>query len=139
MSNGPLETQAAATLIQTLLSGGSPNGEPLEAFGEYRQIVEALVQAHATGGTPKVREAWAGIVRRHPELATLASADQDHWDQASASDASDAEPEQPKRGATRKQRQTSQTQQLLALATSDAHEGHDDDDRRHQCVVRRVR
>jgi hypothetical protein len=73
MSEGRPDRQAAATLIRTLLSGGSPNSEPPEAFGEYRDVVELLVIAHAHGETPKVRELWLDLARRHPELAEVVS------------------------------------------------------------------
>lgn len=75
MSNYALNAQATTTLIRTLLSGGSPNGTPPEAFGDYQDIVEALVQAHTAGGFPAVRAAWLGLTRRRPELAELVSGD----------------------------------------------------------------
>jgi hypothetical protein len=68
-----------------MLAGGSPNGTPPEAFGEYRDLVEVLVRAHATGGTPAIREAWNSFVHRHPVLAALVSGDSSpperkiHW------------------------------------------------------------
>jgi AAA domain len=66
---------AAATLIRTLLSGGSPDSSPPEAFGEFRDIVDILVTAFTSGGTSKVREAWNDLLRRHPSLVELAAAD----------------------------------------------------------------
>jgi AAA domain len=69
------EQAAAAKYIRTLLTGSSPNGRPPEAFGEYRDILEVLFQAHVHGGTSAVRTTWNGIVHRHPELAELVSAD----------------------------------------------------------------
>jgi AAA domain len=75
MFNDALAAQALAALVQTLLSGGAPNGAPPEAYRENRDIAEALVQAYASGGTTKVCEVWAGMVRRHPEYAALASED----------------------------------------------------------------
>ena len=65
----------AATYIRVLLDGSPPNGTPPEAFGEYRDLIEVLQQAHAAGGMPAVRDAWAGVVRRRPELAALVSED----------------------------------------------------------------
>jgi AAA domain-containing protein len=38
-------------------------------------LIEVLEQAHAAGGPVSVREAWAAMVRRHPEYAALASED----------------------------------------------------------------
>jgi hypothetical protein len=67
---------AAATYIRALLSGSTPNGTSSDTFGEYRDLIEVLLQAHAAGGTPAVHEAWNGIVRRYPELASLVSGDQ---------------------------------------------------------------
>jgi AAA domain/IclR helix-turn-helix domain len=70
------DTRAAtAAYVEALLRGSPPNGAPPEAFGGYRDVIENLVQAHAHGGTAKVRQAWNGTVQRHPELASLVSAD----------------------------------------------------------------
>jgi hypothetical protein len=68
-------TAATAEYVQALLNGSPPNGAPPEAFGAYRDLIENLVRAHAAGGTPAVRQAWTGMVQRHPELASLVSAD----------------------------------------------------------------
>jgi hypothetical protein len=124
MSNSSLDAQAAATLIRTLLSGGSPNGAVPETFGQYGDVVEVLLRAHAAGGTDMVREAWNSLVRRRPKLAALVSTDQDQPAQGFASD-DDVSPFQPTPGTTRTQGQPSQTQRLLALATSGAREDHD--------------
>jgi len=51
-----LDYSALNTVLRHLLNGGSPNGMPPEAFGEYREIVELLLQAYAGGGPPQVRE-----------------------------------------------------------------------------------
>jgi hypothetical protein len=77
MSDEALEAQAASTLIRALLNGGSPDGTSPEAFGTYRDIAEALERAHAAGGSSAVRATWLGIIRRHPELAELVSADRE--------------------------------------------------------------
>src|SRR5215475_10079636 len=53
---------AAATLIRTLLSGGSPNGAQPEAFGKYQDVIGNLLVAYAAGGTAKIKEAWNGAV-----------------------------------------------------------------------------
>jgi hypothetical protein len=74
-SGTPLDCTALSELLRQLLSGGTPNGTPPEAFGEYRDIVDILLLAHAHGGTPKVRAMWKDLVRRHPELAYLVSTD----------------------------------------------------------------
>jgi hypothetical protein len=68
-------TAATAAYVQALLRGSPPNGSPPEAFGGYRDVIENLLHVHAHGGTAKVREAWHEIIRRHPELASLVSAD----------------------------------------------------------------
>jgi RecA-family ATPase len=70
-----LDAAALNTFLRHLLNGGSPNGPPLRAFGEYREIVDLLRQAYAAGGTPQVHDAWNGIVRRHPQLAALIAQD----------------------------------------------------------------
>lgn len=124
MSNDALDPQAAATLIRTLLGGGSPNGAAPENFDQYGDVVEVLLRVHAAGGTDMVREAWNNMVRRRPKLAALVSTDQDQPAQGFASDG-DVGPFQPTPGTTRKQGQPSQTQQLLALATSGARDTHE--------------
>lgn len=65
----------AGEYIRALLNGSPSNGSPLEAWREYRDLIELLEQAHAAGGAPAVREAWNSMVRRHPELAVLVSED----------------------------------------------------------------
>ncbi len=82
MSNGLTHREPTATQIRTLLSGGSPNGAPSEVFGPYRDIIESLLLAHASGGTPQVRQAWNDLLQRHPDLAELIASDQtgaDTW------------------------------------------------------------
>jgi hypothetical protein len=66
-----MSAELAATYIRSLLTGGRPNGAPPEAFGDYRDVIASLLAAHETSGTPKVREACTGILRRHPELIPL--------------------------------------------------------------------
>jgi hypothetical protein len=66
---------AAAAYIQRLLQGHSPNGQAPEAFGAWRDVVEALDQAQNKGGISAVRAAWLGLTRRHPELAAWVSGD----------------------------------------------------------------
>jgi AAA domain len=65
----------AAEYLKHLLNGGSPNGAPPDAFGDYRNIIENLHLAHDAGGTAKVKEAWNEALRRHPALAGLVSGD----------------------------------------------------------------
>jgi AAA domain len=65
----------AATYIRALLDGSPPNGVPSEAFGEYRDLIEVLQLAYTAGAMPAVRDAWADLVRRRPELAALVSED----------------------------------------------------------------
>jgi hypothetical protein len=71
----PINTAALRAFLQCILDGGSPNGTPPEAFGDYRDVVEILLLAHVHGGTPKVREVWKDLVRRHPELTHIVSTD----------------------------------------------------------------
>lgn len=66
---------AAATYIRALLDGGPPNGIPPDAFHGYCDVIGILQLAHAHGGTPRVRESWRDLLRRHPELAELVSGD----------------------------------------------------------------
>jgi hypothetical protein len=73
-----------AEVIRSLLNGASPNGQPPEDFGNWRDIIEALHQAHIVGGTSAVRDTWNGMVRRRPELAGLISGD--HSDDTAAHD-----------------------------------------------------
>jgi hypothetical protein len=70
-----LDDRAAGAYIRGLLNGHSPDGTSPEAFGEYRDVIEILHQAHAAGGPSSVRRAWDGIVRRRPGLAALVSGD----------------------------------------------------------------
>jgi hypothetical protein len=58
------EASDAGEYIRALLTGSPPDGTPLEAWREHRELIEPLEQAHAAGGTPAVREAWNSIVRR---------------------------------------------------------------------------
>ena len=78
----PDAAAAAAAYIRALLGGSLPDSVPPEAFGQYRDLIEVLHQAHAAGGMGAVREAWNSAVRRLPEMAGLLSGDQppaDHW------------------------------------------------------------
>jgi AAA domain len=68
---------AFAIYVRALLSGQPPNGAAPESFGDYRDLIDNLLTAHAHGGTPAVRSAWRGILRRHPELAELVAGDPD--------------------------------------------------------------
>jgi hypothetical protein len=61
----------ARAYIRALLKGSPPNRTPLAAWREHRDVIDVLEQAHNTGGTPAVRSAMVGIVRRHPELIPL--------------------------------------------------------------------
>jgi lambda repressor-like predicted transcriptional regulator len=70
-----LDDRAAGAYIRGLLNDNSPDGTPPEAFGEYRDVIEVLHQAHAAGRTSSVHVAWNGIVQRRPELAALVSGD----------------------------------------------------------------
>jgi hypothetical protein len=77
-----LEATYAAEYVKSLLSGDSLNGAVPESFGAWRDVIDHLVQAHAAGGTSKVREAWNDHVRRHPEDVELAAGDHpeaDDW------------------------------------------------------------
>jgi hypothetical protein len=65
------EASYASEYIRCLLNGSPPNGTPFEGRGESRERIEILEQAYAAGGTLAVREAWIGMVRRHPELIPL--------------------------------------------------------------------
>jgi AAA domain-containing protein len=65
----------AAIYIRSLLDGSPPNGASPEAFGDYRDLIDVLQQVHAAGGLLGVRDAWAGVVRRRPDLAALVSED----------------------------------------------------------------
>lgn len=67
---------AAAAFIRSLLEGHSPNGQPLEGFGAWRDVAEALALAQTKGGISAVRATWLDITRRHPELAALVSRDE---------------------------------------------------------------
>jgi hypothetical protein len=56
----------AREYIRALLKGSPPNGTPLAAWRDHRDVIGVLEQAHNTGGTPAVRRAMVSIVRRHP-------------------------------------------------------------------------
>jgi hypothetical protein len=66
---------AFRTHLRLLLAGGSPNGTPPSAFGEWAQVADVLHEAYAAGGTTQVREYWNDYVRRHPDAAEMASGD----------------------------------------------------------------
>jgi hypothetical protein len=72
------ERKYASEYIRALLDGYPPNGAAPESFGGYQDLIDNLLRAYASGGTPKVREVWTEAVRRHPELAALVSWDRDH-------------------------------------------------------------
>jgi hypothetical protein len=74
-----LDDRAAGVYIRGLLKGNSPDGTSPDAFGEYRDVIEVLHQAHAAGGTSSVHTAWNGIVQRRPGLAALVSGDHPSW------------------------------------------------------------
>jgi hypothetical protein len=65
----------AADYIKNLLNAGSPNGAAPESFGEWKDVIANLVQAHVAGGTDKIHEAWRNLIGRHPELVELVAGD----------------------------------------------------------------
>jgi hypothetical protein len=72
------EESYAGEYIRAMLNGSPPNGTPLGAWREHRDLIEVLEQAYTTGGMMRVREVWAGIVRRHPELISLIAGNDGH-------------------------------------------------------------
>ncbi len=71
MTTTAQQTAAARVAIQSILAGDSPNGATPEALGEYWTAYAALLDAHATGGTPAARTVWNTLCRATPDLATL--------------------------------------------------------------------
>ena len=64
-------TTAAQRTIQKLLGGASPNGGTPDEYGPWWPVIAELHQAHQSGGTSAVQDAYAVASRAHPDLATL--------------------------------------------------------------------
>jgi AAA domain len=60
---------AALEYIRALLRATPPNGAPPEAFGDDADLIRLLHEAHAAGGTLRLREAFRDYIHRHPEQA----------------------------------------------------------------------
>jgi hypothetical protein len=73
--HGKLTKVAALEYIRALLTGTPPNGIPPEAFGDDADLIRHLHEAHAAGGTPRLREAFRDYIHRHPEQAARFSGD----------------------------------------------------------------
>jgi len=76
-SNGkhhdPAANEIARRAIQRLLDGHAPDSDEhtLESCGDWRETVQILIDAHASGGTPAVLYAFETLARAYPELAKL--------------------------------------------------------------------
>src|SRR3712207_6425541 len=65
----PLESARAFGACARLLLQGAPlNGITPEALNGYGDFYETLLAAHREGGVLLVREAWRGLLERHPAL-----------------------------------------------------------------------
>jgi hypothetical protein len=64
------EPSAVAAYIRALLAGSPPNGARQD-WGEWRDTIQALHEAHAAAGAGAVRDAWAAIQSAHHPLADL--------------------------------------------------------------------
>ncbi len=61
----------AYSAIRNLLNGGPPDGIAPEACGRWAEHVQALYEAHGTGGIESVRRAFDVLARQEPALAEL--------------------------------------------------------------------
>lgn len=113
---------AAAAYIRALLGGSPPDGQPPEAFGEWRDVVALLLRAHAAGGTPAVRAAWKGQLRRNPQLVELVSGYQSDERTADETDHGDEDATDDEAGddSQPRQRRRSAADRILQYALADA-------------------
>jgi hypothetical protein len=67
----------ARQVIRHLLDGHSPNGTQPVDCGEWAEVVELLLDAHAEGGTAGVRAVWNAVTEGAPGLIELIASDDD--------------------------------------------------------------
>ena len=70
-TKSPEAVETARLVIRRLLDGGDPDGTPAENCGAYHDDVMALYDAHADGGTEKVRAAFNALAKDDPSLIRL--------------------------------------------------------------------
>lgn len=78
MHDGPalgLKPNIAQQFIAGLLQGNAPDADQLAHCGPWRETATALVDAHAAGGTPAVRQVFTVLARQDATLTRLVAAD----------------------------------------------------------------
>jgi len=66
-----------ATILKKLLDGQPPNGQRPEEMGDWRDTVQSLYDAHATGGTDAVRQTFNALSNQNPGLIALVAAEEE--------------------------------------------------------------
>lgn len=66
-------TGLARLEVRNLLDGGAPSSRDPAAFGDWRETVTALREAHDRGGTDAVRPVWNTLAKADPALYRLVS------------------------------------------------------------------
>jgi|GEM_PF-5062613 len=71
----------ARAVIQGLLNGQPPGDAAPDMYGAWAETIQALVDAHAYGGTPAVQQQFDILARAYPTLAQLIAgyAGSDRW------------------------------------------------------------
>jgi hypothetical protein len=64
-------TNSARSAVQQLLSGLNPNVRPPADYGEWAEVVQALVDAYNVNGTVAVRQTFETLARAHRPLLAL--------------------------------------------------------------------
>lgn len=67
-------TELAHIELRHLLDGGPPSDRQADTFGDWRETVAILRDAHARGGAEAVRKAWNALAKADPTLHRLVSA-----------------------------------------------------------------
>lgn len=74
-TNGPARLDLARQELRHLLDGGAPSDRPLTDFGDWREVVDALRDAHARGGLEAVKAAWNTVAGDDHALIALVAGD----------------------------------------------------------------
>jgi len=71
-----INTSTVSQVLKSLLDGNPPNGTKPADLGDWRDVVQALYDAHDTGGTDAVRRVYAALAVKTPGLIALVSAEE---------------------------------------------------------------
>jgi len=69
-----VNNQAVTQILRNLLDGASPNGTQPAELGDWRDTVQALYDAHASGGTEAVHRVYNALAAQNPGLMALVAA-----------------------------------------------------------------